>query len=418
MVAQALFLQGHLQAFITKAKSINPNCSIMLCMPNSIGVAASTIITSGATGQQITDVLRLTYRGDAALGVPRLDTINANVLLVDTMGTIYSDVAPTAASVNSVLHEVALVHPSSPGYAIKFEHSTLLKTPYSVPYNTDPAYHEKVLATGRALTNTTILTANDIKNSGDYYSIAPVSLADFSGAATAGAIGTFRLGFESSAMATWAFGNATTPSGVCIGDIIVWDNGYVMPIRAMADNYPALANYVQWTWHYTPDALDMFTIKNLLPAGTLGTVYRSKNAYSQKKQWNDYLLANSMGNYAKQNAIYKYAYRFVLTNTPSGTYFNAITNNLNGSIKFQPVAGELESNGLNCFTHTHSALDVLCLSGIECGSDNQISRYGILLTGSTVDKVTGAASQTTQLNFAGSDFRHVNFAQGFILSNS
>jgi hypothetical protein len=151
--------------------------------------------------------------------------------------------------------------------------------------------------------------------------------------------------------------------------------------------------------------------------GTLGTIYRSKNAHSLKKTWNDYLLAGNLSKYSQAVNVYKYAYRFTITNTSIG-FGNPLTGNLNGSIKFQPIAGELESNGLNCFTHTHSTSDVLCLSGIDCGADSTAAKYGILLTGSTVDKVTGAANQTTQLNYALQDFRHVTYSQGFILSNT
>lgn len=419
MVAMANLIQSQLKQGIDIILAKNPNASIALRMPNSVGVGAS-VLANSVTAQQCTDTLRLAYRGDPDLGVPCVADSYPNVVVWDCQGTLFPETAFSTSTGYMLSAAPDMFHPVSSAYVAIFRSVMELFRPVDTNLVSDSglAYVESAIASGGGISKGQSDPASVITQSGEYDAVLNCSIS-------ANGATFFDLALNTTAETAWAWGGATgtgrgsaSAPGLAPGDVIVFTNGKVLPITTLQISGTGSQSnngaYIRWYGSAGPDGrtFAQLSADTSLPVGLKGTVYRHKYAHSLKARYNEVAISGGDSMFRKSQA-FKNAYRFQVT---SVTY-NSVPNNY--TIAIRAIAGEVGAvSGNDAFTHVLSTSDVLCLSGVEgyAGSGEHDS-YGIPLTNATFDQTTNASTQTSLITLSSLDARNITAKQGFILGN-
>ena len=391
-IAEALRLQGFLQSVVTAIKAARSDACIIFQMPIPIMETAYPL-GGGQTGQKVTDVLRLAYRGDVALGVPSPEAFGSNVLVFDTQAVamppnsladvnkfVYQfmdGVNPNPWACRQILWPIALLMSGPPGAAIVSEaHSVQL------------AAREKAIASGWTTEQTNIDT---ILNSDEWvptfsmevgtndYGVVDLFLGPFPGASQ----------YATGATLGGNVGNLHVP-GFAIGDVAVWGSGPTATLMTMTrtGDYHMGDDTVRFSTTF----MDGKPNQPVLPAG-YGVMYRHKYAHSSVMRRNALALESS--NLGVRATAFPNAIRF------------AVVDATNGSLTVRAIYGEVGAqSGLNAAEHDWSTTDRICLAGVEVGD------AGVNLSAATFSK----SGYDVTITLADTDFTKRCGNQGFVLA--
>ena len=396
MVNAAKELQRFMKIFVdaVRAKGTKADAPIIFRMPNAFTTGATTL-ANGVTAQQAMNCIRLAYRGDPALGVPSPETFSTGVLVLDTMGTVYSQTAYTTAP--NILDADGL-HPSVTGYrGINYVLAHLFASPLSIAIQSSEQaeqlkYREQAIAHGQYP-----LDAATITKSGEF-----IPLYTGNGA-TASGFHDFQLnGISAAAIDSfWGGGDATSrgsarPPGAAIGDYMIYED-VGKTVRRIGVNGDANNGGLVIRIYSGTQQLD----------GTLRTVPAPSAAFSI---WRHKYLHSNM---ARRNVeVAESGFQWERDNARKQAYMFEVSGATNGTLSIRAI-GPNNANGLNAYSRTPQTTDVLCLVGVDGDSNGQDRALGLLLTGATFAKASG----TLTITKAGIDFRTYNFPQGFILAS-
>jgi len=393
-IAEALRLQGFLQSVVTAIKAARSDACIIFQMPIPIMETAYPL-GNGQTGQKVTDVLRLAYRGDSTLGVPSPETFGNNVLVFDTQAVAmppnsladvnkfvyqYMDgVNPNPWACRQILWPIALLMSGPPGAAIVSEAHAI-----------ELAGREKAIATGWTTEQTNIDT---ILNSGEWTPTFSLQLGTNDFGVVDLFVGPFpdAVEYATGADVGGNVGNLHAP-GFAIGDVAIWGSGPTATLMTMTRTGDYHMN--GGTVRFGSTFLDGKPNQPVLPSD-YGVMYRHKYAHSSVMRRN--ALALQSNNLGVRSAAFPNAIRFYVVDAT------------NGSMTVRAIHGEVGAqSGLDASEHNWSTTDALCLAGVEVGD------AGVDLTAATFTK----SGYDVTITLADTDFTKRCGNQGFVLARA
>lgn len=399
MVQMALVFQFWMQFVITRLRAQNPNCVIVWVMPNT-ATPNCAYMANGVQPLHLNNLVRLSYRGDPALGVPSPETFADGVLVVDTLASLFP--LQPANSSTLINQPNDGLHPTFPAKInLLMLVGALLEGPATNTLATAEQAAEAA-AFERALASGTAIADPEAMKHGTEYKRAYTTTVDSNSVFWDVILGPT----NNSVNHAWggvgdvALGSATPP-GLSLGDKVVWASTptKVDTVKRYPNQNPAgflLRIYDGDDWSNKG-----FPSPN--GVGDTGVVYRSKYAGSIAARWNDFKLKR--GTIEQAQSAFKNAYRITVVATADG------------SLQYRGVGGEVGAvSGDTGTSHVPTTSDLLCLPGIEGGatSGGADSYMGLPLTGATFALASGVRTIT----LAGVDFRDAIGTQGFLLSNT
>lgn len=284
-IAKALALQALFVSAAAQIRAVKSNAVIVWRMPNA-HQTGSPFITTGVSAQNCMDVYRLTFRGDAALGVPALASLVAKSVTYDTLARWFNDAAYVSGTTpsNGRINADGL-HPEGANAYIDFMGDLL-------QLFSDPVLgtvEESNTVAGAAATEVTRFgvairpTPGLVAMSEDYVLVGTATVESASSGNWQMSVGMDRSLSTSVAANVLMFWGAAGASGygtsqvpvVSLDDIVVWSPAglaqQVMPIRVMANNCTSL----KMQWFSAPDGVAYLTAAQT-PIGTPGLIYRRK----------------------------------------------------------------------------------------------------------------------------------------------
>ena len=399
MVVTALKLQSLMRTCVEVIKAENPDACIIFRMPNGATVDCA-YMTQGITPQQMMDVLRLAYRGDAALGVPSPETFGDDILVFDTMGMAFPEKA--MVSQNMLLQNNAGsdgLHPTNNGYTQIMWPLGLLMSGPPADIITSPeharqlAAREKAIASGWASEK---LSVEAVLYSGEWFPVytCGIALNDF---------GIVDLGFGPTADAgrnasgSDDAGNVQNnhPAGLSFDDVIVWGTGENASLMSCKNigNWFLLDSTIRFSGAF----IDGVSVPTTMTGS--GVIYRHRYAHSTAVRKNAIALASETP--IERNNAYPTAIRFCVVGATVGT------------LTVRAIRNETDTGTGNDVTqHEWSASDRLCLAGVEAAQQWDLG--GLPLTGATFSK----SGFEVTITLPGIDFTSRLGDQGFVLSNT
>lgn len=382
-IAFATLMRSRFLSLITGARASFPGVPFMVSSSNHLGTG-STHPVAPNTVQNVNDALDLVFRGNAALGVPALESIATGLKVLDTNGSIFNvGITQTATP----LMDPDMTHPAPPaGFATWANAEAQLIVPEFNP--TRSVTVEAGAAQAQATYSRATLEGDDYKLA--YTGVVTVS--DSGGWNIS--VGT---GLTDQAMGG-AFGQnpgQAGPRGLVPGDLAIWDDDTVDLILVP----PTGQQNGDLRYDYFSRAGDwvgrIFGSGNPPKiAGRQFRIYRHKFANSPGAR-NQFRL--KAGTPAQNSLVPRYAYRFWMPEQN------------NGSCVIQGIGGEFnEINGQTANGHTLLTTDRLYIGGITLST-------GLVLTGATI---AVESNNTIRVTLAGFDFRGPGNQQGFIFSST
>lgn len=380
-VAKADDLRVLLKSARDQIKAADPTAQFVWRMPTSHGATSPGYLENGVTGQNAMDVYRLTYRGDATLGLSQIDEYVGDGLFFDTLRACYTDYAIQDFG---LLHSDNL-HPSQGGYEVLLSSILPLlalgSDDISSKKDASEAFYLQKGASQTILPPNTIV---ELEGNPEVYAISYCKILN--AAAT-----YLDVNFESQDV-MWGgangsgYGSANMPA-LSFGDIIAVTKSdgeeLIMHITNQADSNNG--SYLRW---YNGGPSGFYPGAEW--TGAAGNIYRHKYANSNKARLNDKRL-NSIG------AESIMANEWFLVNVKSTA---------NGSCVIQGIAGQ--QDGFD--SYTPAASDSLCLIGVD-GNDELTK--GVELTSATI--TAGGNPSEWNISLAGHDFRNAMCRQAVLI---
>jgi len=110
-------VQANLARMAGGVRAVSPNIPIVFMVPHPIALSDATYITGGVGGQIITNTIRATYLGDTFYGIPALDSLVANSVVVDSGGAVFGEISFATSALPSTMSDA--LHPTPTGYLLR-----------------------------------------------------------------------------------------------------------------------------------------------------------------------------------------------------------------------------------------------------------------------------------------------------------